>query len=177
MAESLKCGLIGDPGLWELIEQRGEAALIDDEPARYAIGERAARLKLAVVDRDPFERGERRTLNLGHTIGHALEVESRYRLAHGQAVVLGIRAVMAIAQGRGADRTLADRFDQLTRRLGFVQTRLFDARAARSALRSDKKRIRGRQRWILPMAVGRVEDVDDVTERELDRALARISAP
>jgi 3-dehydroquinate synthetase/shikimate kinase len=176
MAESLKSGLIGDPGLWELIEQRGEAALADDEPARYAIVERAARLKLDVVDRDPFERGERRTLNLGHTIGHALEVESRYRLPHGQAVVLGLRAVASIAQRRGAEPGLDDRIDQLTGRLGYARTRRFDSVAVRSALHSDKKRLRGRQRWILPMAVGRVEEVDDVTERELDDALARIAA-
>jgi 3-dehydroquinate synthetase/shikimate kinase len=176
MAESVKSGLIGDPVLWELIEERGEAALADDEPARYAIVERAARLKLDVVDRDPFERGERRTLNLGHTIGHALEVESRYRLPHGQAVVLGLRAVASIAAGRGAEPGLDDRIDHLTHRLGYAHTRRFDPQAVRSALQTDKKRLRGRQRWILPMAVGRVEEVDDVTERELNDALQRIAA-
>ncbi len=77
MAESIKAALIGDPALWHLLEARGRASLRTDEPARYAILERSARLKLAVCERDPFEAGERRTLNLGHTIGHALEIESR----------------------------------------------------------------------------------------------------
>ncbi len=181
LAEVIKAAIIGDPWLWALLETRGEAALggVDgapvDEVARYAMVERAMRLKLGVVDRDPFESGERRTLNLGHTLGHALEIESRYRLPHGQAVVLGLRAVAAIAEGRGAEPGLDGRIDDLLRRLGYRLTRSFDRRAVREALGSDKKRVRGRQRWILPMAIGTVIDVDDVTESELDLALDRIT--
>ena len=181
LAEVLKSAIIGDPWLWSLLETRGEAALGDgpggspDEAARYAMVERSMRLKLGVVDRDPFESGERRTLNLGHTLGHALEIESRYRLPHGQAVVLGLRAVTAIAEGRGAEPGLAERIDDLLRRLGYRLTRGFDRIAVRDALGSDKKRVRGRQRWILPMGIGTVVDVDDVTGSELDLALDRIT--
>ena len=75
----------------------------EGKACRDAITERAARLKLDIVARDPFEDGERRQLNLGHTLGHALEVESRYRLPHGAAVALGLRAVTAIAVGCGLD--------------------------------------------------------------------------
>ncbi|MDQ3493825.1 MAG: iron-containing alcohol dehydrogenase [Chloroflexota bacterium] len=178
MAESLKAALIGDPELWRLMEERGVAALRTrdpDEAARYAIVELSVRLKLRIVANDPYESGERRTLNLGHTLGHALEIESGYRLPHGQAVVLGIRAVAAIAESRGADRGLADRIDTLLATLGFALHRGFDPSVVRQALQGDKKRRRGRQRWILPMAVGRVEEVDDVSEAELDRALARIT--
>jgi shikimate kinase / 3-dehydroquinate synthase len=177
MAESLKSGLIGDPALWALVESRGRAALGRDEAARYAILDRSVRLKLGVVDRDPFEAGERRTLNLGHTLGHALEVESRYRLPHGQAVVLGLRAVAAIAAGRGAEPDLAARIDAVVADLGFSLQRSFDAGVVRAALGSDKKRLRGRQRWILPMEVGRVVEVDDVTDAELEVALRTISVP
>ena len=176
MAESLKSGVIGDPALWALIETRGKAALRDDEAARYAIIDRSVQLKLDVVDRDPFERGERRTLNLGHTLGHALEIESGYRLPHGKAVVLGLRAVAHIAAGRGAERGLAERIDAIVGGLGYELTREFDADAVKRALTTDKKRIKGRQRWILPMAIGNVVDVDDVTEAELDAAIAHISA-
>jgi 3-dehydroquinate synthetase len=179
MAESLKAGLIGDPTLWSLIEVRGKAALDSrhtDEAARYAITERAVRVKLGVVERDPFEHGERRQLNLGHTIGHALEIESGYRLAHGQAVVLGLRAIASVAAARAGDTSLADRIDALVAGLGFAMRRTFDAAAVKAALTSDKKRVGGRQRWILPIAVGRTHEVDDVTEAELDRALAVIAA-
>jgi 3-dehydroquinate synthetase len=176
MAESLKAGLIGDAALWRLVEDRGPAALAGDEEARFAIIERSVRLKLGIVERDPFEAGERRTLNLGHTIGHALEVESGYRLPHGKAVVLGIRAVAAIASGRGADAELPARIDAVVDALGYPSQRGFDPSLVRAALRHDKKRRQGRQRWILPMSVGRVEEVDDVTDAELDAALALIHA-
>ena len=176
MAESVKAALIGDGALWRLIESHGRAALRDDEAARYAILERSARLKLAVCARDPFEADERRTLNLGHTIGHALEVESTYRLRHGAAVALGLRAAAVIAAGRGADPVLSERLDALLTTLGFRLTRGFDADTARRALRTDKKRRSGRQRWILPMEIGRVQEVDDVTDAELRRALGAISA-
>ncbi len=179
LAEVIKSAVIGDPWLWDLLETRGPAALgIDgppDEPARYAMVERSMRLKLGVVDRDPFERGERRTLNLGHTLGHALEIESGYALPHGQAVALGLRAVTAIAEGRGAAPQLAERIDDLLARLGYTLTRDFDPTAVRAALGADKKRIGGRQHWILPLDIGTVVDVDDVTDAELDRALARIT--
>jgi 3-dehydroquinate synthetase/shikimate kinase len=176
MAESVKSALIGDPALWKLIEARGRAALRDDEPARYAIIERSARLKLGVCERDPFEAGERRTLNLGHTIGHALEIESGFRLPHGAAVALGLRSVATVAVRRGADSELPARLDALLASLRFGLTRAFDADAVRAALATDKKRRRGRQRWILPVAIGRVEEVDDLTAAELRHALRTISA-
>jgi 3-dehydroquinate synthetase len=176
MAESVKAALIGDPTLWRLIETRGRAALRSDEAARYAIIERSARLKLAVCVRDPFEAGERRTLNLGHTIGHALEIESRYRLGHGSAVALGMRAVATIAAGRGGDSDLPGRLDRLLATLGFGLTHSFDANAVRRAMLGDKKRLAGRQRWILPMAVGAVIEADDVSDAELGHALGIIAS-
>ena len=176
MAESVKAALIGDPALWRLIEERGAGALGSDEAARYAILERSASLKLGVCARDPFETGERRALNLGHTAGHGLEVASGYRLRHGAAVALGLRVAAAIATRRGADPELAPRLDALLHRLGFRLTHAFDPRAVREAMGTDKKRRAGRQRWILPMEIARVEEVDDVTEAELDRALAVIAA-
>jgi shikimate kinase/3-dehydroquinate synthase len=177
LAEAVKSAIIGDPALWSLIAERGRAALRGtDEAARYAITERAARVKLAIVRRDPFEACERRQLNLGHTLGHALEVESGYRLAHGAAVALGMRAATAIADGRGADQALPGALDDLLASLGFPLHRAFDAARVRAALGSDKKRRAGRQRWILPMAVGQVVEVDDVSEAELSRGMKAVSA-
>jgi 3-dehydroquinate synthetase len=174
--ECLKSGLIGDEQLWRLVEERGVAALDGSAPAAaYAMTERAARLKLDIVDRDPYENGERRRLNLGHTIGHALEVESGYALAHGEAVALGLRAVAAIAANRGAEPALRERIDDVLNALGFPLRRVFDPAAVTRALTSDKKRVRGVLRWILPMSVGEVVEADDVTDAELELGLDVIS--
>jgi shikimate kinase/3-dehydroquinate synthase len=171
MAESIKAGLVGDATLWRLIEDRGRAAMARDEEARYAIIERAARVKMAIVERDPFELDERRTLNLGHTIGHALEIVSNYRLPHGAAVALGLCAAAQLGAVRGGDPGLPQRLAALLGELGFATRHAADPGAVRDALGADKKRRSGRQRWILPMAIGEVVEVDDVTEAELDTAL------
>lgn len=177
IAECLKMGLIGDRALWALVETRGADAVQHRDPgATFAMTERAARLKLEIVDHDPYESGERRKLNLGHTIGHALEIESRYTLAHGGAVALGLRAVAAISHRQGAEPSLAERIDDVLSRLGFPLTRTFDRAEVVAALSTDKKRISGRQRWILPMAVGEVIEVDDVTDKDVMSALDVIRA-
>jgi shikimate kinase/3-dehydroquinate synthase len=171
MAECVKAALIGDASLWRLIEDRGSAAIGGDQEARYAIIERAARVKLAIVGRDPFELGERRSLNLGHTIGHALEVVTRYRLGHGAAVALGLSAAAQLGAARGGDPELPTRLGALLQELGFAIRHSADPGAIRGAMGADKKRHGGRQRWILPMAIGHVVEVDDVTDAELDAAL------
>jgi len=174
LAEAIKAALIADPMLWRLIESRGHEALGGDEAARYATIERAARVKLAIVERDPFETSERRILNLGHTVGHALEVVTGYRLAHGAAVVLGLLAAARLAAARGGAPELAPRLVELVSGLGFATSQPADRVAVLHALRGDKKRRAGRQRWILPMAIGQVVEVDDVTDDELDAALRSI---
>jgi len=174
LAEAIKAALIADPMLWHLIESRGREALRGDEAARYAMIERAARVKLAIVERDPFETSERRVLNLGHTVGHALEVVTGYRLAHGAAVVLGLLVAARLATARGGDRELAPRLHELVAGLGFTTSQPADRAAVLHALSGDKKRRAGRQRWILPMAIGQAVEVDDVTDVELDAALGSI---
>ena len=174
MAEAIKAALIGDPVLFALIERGGVEALRGAEEERYAITERAVRVKLGIVDRDPFETGERRHLNLGHTIGHALEVASGYRLAHGAAVAIGLRGAATLAAIRGGDADLPARLDRLFARLGYRPGLNLDPGRVRAALGLDKKRERGRQRWILPMAIGQTVEVDDVSEAELAVALRAI---
>ncbi len=179
MAECLKSGIIGDPWLWDLVKRRGVSSMAEGEDAdlaaRYAIIERSAWLKVGVVDRDPFETGERRSLNLGHTIGHALEIESGYRLPHGRAVVLGTRAVAQIAVSRGLlDPAVAAEIDDVVTRLGFDTRRAFDPAAVMGALTGDKKSEGGRIRWILPVEIGRTVEANDVTEDEVAAALAHI---
>jgi len=177
IAECLKAGLIGDALLWRLVEERGSAAVGgSDASATFAMTERAVRVKLAIVDRDPFESGERRKLNLGHTLGHALEIESGYTLAHGAAVALGLRAVAFIAARRGAQAGLAERIDSVLADLGFALRRSFNHESVLIALRGDKKREAGAQPWILPMAIGEVVEVTDVKEDELRAAMDASSA-
>ena len=100
--ESLKCGVIGKPELFRALETipvkelRGDAVKFE-----WVIAE-SVRLKAEVVSSDERENGLRRVLNLGHTIGHALEAETKYRhFLHGEAVAWGMIAAARIAAAMG----------------------------------------------------------------------------
>ena len=185
LAEVVKSAIIGDPGLFA----RLEAALVDAprdgdrDPRRdLALLEdcvaSCAAVKGGVVTRDPWELDERRLLNLGHTLGHALEAQSEYGLSHGEAVSIGTVAALQVAVGRrAASRELLDRTRRLLRACGLPTTPpTFDADDLMSRLRLDKKRRDGRQFFVLPRGLGRVEVVDDVSDDEALEALAREQA-
>lgn len=95
-------------GLWELVKTaliQGELAwaqeMLQGGPLKVAWVERALAFKAGVVHRDPREAGERRLLNLGHTLGHALEAASGYRLLHGESVGLGLLGSCLLAEEQG----------------------------------------------------------------------------
>jgi 3-dehydroquinate synthetase len=111
-------------GRWELIKMaliQGEMAwvaeMLGEGPVRVAWIERALAHKAGVVHRDPREAGERRLLNLGHTLGHALEAASGYRLLHGEAVGLGLLASCMLAEEQGLKPFPPAILERLARRL------------------------------------------------------------
>jgi shikimate kinase/3-dehydroquinate synthase len=170
LAEVAKAALVGDPALFEQLAGLGPSSLTS------MIAD-AVRVKVRIVERDPFEAGERAWLNLGHTFGHALEVVSGYNLRHGEAVGLGmIAATEMSASLRICDRTLPVRVRRLVERLGLPLVMAFDPDAATVAMRTDKKR-RGRGlRFVLPRRVGEVEVVSDIPEETLRFAWDTIRA-
>src|ERR1700689_2888440 len=100
--ESLKCGIIGDPGLFRLFEERHKEILAREPVVVEKVIAASVRLKASVVSADEREGGLRQVLNLGHTIGHALEAETHYtQLLHGEAVAWGMIAATHIALSSG----------------------------------------------------------------------------
>lgn len=91
MAEIVKCGLAGDEALWDLVRRRASSWREMPDAEWLEAIRRSVAFKAAVVGRDERESSIRRVLNLGHTIGHALEQASGYgRLLHGEAVAVGL---------------------------------------------------------------------------------------
>lgn len=95
LAELAKIALIADAKLFTEVASRGRAAPLPEHVGR------AIALKADIVRRDPYERGERKLLNLGHTLGHALESASDFSWRHGEAVAVGIAAVCRLSAERG----------------------------------------------------------------------------
>lgn len=165
LAEAVKSGLIGDPELVTLIEQGSDALAARPLPLLEAIAARSAAVKLGVVGRDLEERGERRVLNLGHTLGHALEAATARRpkpLAHGDAVAIGMvfAARLAVLTGVLQDRQLPERLVALLSALGLPvappELSAAEEEVLTTALARDKKRFRGENVWVLPVAPGRM---------------------
>jgi shikimate kinase/3-dehydroquinate synthase len=114
LAEVVKTGLIGDPALLDLLESRTADVRARDARLVSEMVRRSLRVKARVVSLDERESGHREALNLGHTVGHALEAEAGYTgLSHGEAVSLGLVAVLRIGQKQGwtpapiVERTIA----------------------------------------------------------------------
>lgn len=133
-------------GRWELVKTaliQGEMAwaaeMLEEGPAKVAWVERALAYKAAVVHRDPREAGERRLLNLGHTLGHALEAASGYRLLHGEAVGLGLLGSCLLAEDQGLKAFPPPFLGALARRLTPLASMIAPWPACLPLLLRDKK--------------------------------------
>jgi 3-dehydroquinate synthase len=144
------------------------------EPATTYVIRRNVALKAAVVEADEREAGLRAYLNFGHTLGHAIEAAD-YRYLHGEAVAAGMRAAMRIALELGlVGEADAARLDRLIELYGLPATVEVAPDVAMRLMVSDKKRVAGSQRWVLPRAEGGVAIHEDVAEETVRQALEAV---
>lgn len=184
MAELVKHGLIADPGLLDRVhalpwdEQGVPAArptpdLVDGIAGLLA---RAVQVKIGVVQRDPYEQGERMHLNLGHTFGHAIEHVSGYAWAHGEAVGLGLIAAALLSERLGlCGPGVVEQVREVTRVVGLPQAMgPLDIEAAYAVMAADKKWRSGRSRFVLLEAAGRPRIVEGVPPEDVLAVLAAL---
>lgn len=167
LAEVVKHGVIGDPGLFEFCDRGWQVLQADwDQVVR-----RAMAVKIEIIQQDPYEGGRRAALNLGHTIGHAVELASDYQLRHGEAVAVGMVAEARLAERLGlADISLSETIAATLERLD-LPTKIppgLDRQTVQRAIRVDKKLARGKVRFALPVRIGEVKTgvvIDDLEEQ------------
>jgi 3-dehydroquinate synthase len=174
--EALKCGIIGDLALFRLFEDWRREILDRDPAAVEKVIADSVRLKASVVSADEREGGLRQILNFGHTIGHALEAETRYtQLLHGEAVAWGMIAATHIALATGKlDRATAGRISDSILSLGKLPRAQWKTANIVKRLRSDKKTRHGMVHFVLPRAIGKVEITSDVPEVVVRSAIDEI---
>jgi 3-dehydroquinate synthase len=157
LAEAVKHGLIADREYFGWIEASVDPLVARDSAALELLIRRSVEIKADVVGEDERESGRRAILNAGHTVAHALEQATDFRLSHGEAVGLGLVAEAALATGLGlATPEAGARVAALLERLG-LPTRLGEAVAEErilAAMESDKKNQAGGIRFALPRGVG-----------------------
>ena len=149
-AEVVKYGVLCDPELFLHLEERG----LDFD--RALVVERCVRDKQEFVSRDEFDRGARKLLNLGHTLGHALEQKSGYSLSHGRGVSIGTAVVTRAAASRGwCPAELPGRLERLLEKLELPVRSPWPAEELEEYMLADKKWSGSRVDVIVPEDLGR----------------------
>lgn len=175
--EVVKYGVIASNDLFTRLLTTLPAIFARTPDAIEPIVTESSRIKASVVAADEREAGPRRVLNFGHTAGHALEAVTKYRrFRHGEAIAYGMLVAAEIAVRRKA-LDPADRaaLATLIAHMGPLPT-IADLSASETSdvIRRDKKVVAGKLHFVLPTGIGRVEIVDDVSQRELVRALKSV---
>lgn len=172
LQESVKCGVIADPRLFTYLEKNLRTIRKGNPKALSYVVERSIRVKADVVNQDEREGGLRMILNFGHTIGHAIEAATGYKqLLHGEAIGWGMIAAVRLAEERGVlAPSDARRIVKLVRAYGPLPYFSSTADKLVKLSAGDKKNRGGSRRFILPVGIGKVEIVTDVTEDEMLRA-------
>ncbi|KRW91482.1 3-dehydroquinate synthase [Alicyclobacillus tengchongensis] len=174
MAEVIKHALIGDADLFATLEAQPLQKCPDAAVLEPILAD-AMQVKVNIVNADEHETGLRQVLNVGHTIGHAVEQCSDYELGHGEAIAIGLVLEADLAVMRGMLTMEArDRLVQLLLAHGLpIRPQERDFAEIAKRIQVDKKH--GRRGWTfaLPQAIGRVEVVSGVEEDEVRRVYQR----
>ncbi len=163
MAEVVKHGIISDPDLFAMCQQGMDWVKSNLEE----VVKRAMAVKIKVIEEDPYEKGIRAALNLGHTVGHAVELVSKFELRHGEAIAIGTAAEARYAARVGlASQNTVEAIESTLSKLGLpIQISSEMPREnIIQAMRVDKKKNAKAIRFALPIEIGKVElvNVDDL---------------
>lgn len=169
LGEAFKCSLVGDPQLYHLLNRHGRSLLKDSNLLEEMVG-RAIRVKATIISQDEREvTGVRRQLNLGHTLGHALEQMTHYRrFRHGEAVAIGLALAAKASWRRGlCEASVASEIQDNLKALGFQTSPPdFPKERWRVAIEVDKKREEGMIHFVFIKAIGEVV-VEPISVKEL----------
>ncbi len=163
LSEAVKSAMIDDPSMLDLIHAHSQDFRAGHLDSIEAVAARSAAVKLRIVACDLHEAGQRRLLNFGHTLGHALEACTAGRvdaLAHGDAVSLGMVFATRLSRRLGLldDENLEGRLRELLHRVRLPvelsEVESLDRTKVIDALAQDKKRLGGRNVWVLPRRPG-----------------------
>ena len=173
LAELIKTGLLGNRVLFEMVEALTFEEVRRDSLLTADLVLMAIKIKAGIVERDERESGERRKLNLGHTVAHAIEKSSR-KMLHGEAVAVGCVVMARLAADMGLlPARDAERIERMFDRMGFTLTSPAPIEKLITALRKDKKSAGDQIKIVLPTAIGQCE-VRSVMFDWLDERLRQV---
>lgn len=165
LAEVIKSAVIGDKELFTFLEKNlNEVKSLDDETLEEVVFQ-SAKIKAEIVEKDERDLGLRSILNYGHTVGHAIESVSDFKVEHGEAVAIGMLAAARISNKQGIlDNNELSRLKSVIKRAGLpTQMPNLELKKIIQAIEHDKKILRGKIRFVLPKSIGSVFITDEVS--------------
>jgi 3-dehydroquinate synthase len=178
LAEVVKYGVILDAEFFADLEQQTPTILARDAACIRCIVARCCRLKADVVERDEREEtGLRAVLNYGHTFAHAFETVGGYGAwLHGEAVAAGMICASRLAESRGlVDSDVTERQRRLLQAFALpIAPERWPVDELLETMRSDKKAVAGRLRFVLPRRIGEVALFEDVPESDVRDVLNKL---
>ncbi|MFZ1914144.1 MAG: 3-dehydroquinate synthase [Dehalococcoidales bacterium] len=176
LAEVIKYAVIKDENFFLYLEKNLDQIKSLDNNVLEAVVAKSARVKVGFVEADEKDTGLRNMLNFGHTVGHAVESVSNFRVSHGQAVSIGMVAAAGLAvKLELMDKADAVRLKKLLQRAGLMTTLPpLEIAPLLQAMRYDKKVQGGKIRFVLPRAIGQVFITDDVNPAAVESVLGEM---
>jgi 3-dehydroquinate synthase len=150
-AEIIKHACICDAAMFRELEKNNLRSYQQDKAALVRLIRRNVVIKSTVVQKDEFERGDRRLLNFGHTLGHA--IENQYQLSHGQAISIGMAVACMISEELN-DFTESNRVVSTLKKYGLPTQTAFDTKKVMKVLKMDKKKERDSMNYVLLKKIG-----------------------
>ncbi len=179
LVEAIKMAALLDLDLFARIERDLPALLAGQAGPLGPVVAAAAAAKVAVVERDPSEQGERRLLNFGHTLGHAIEAALGYDgLRHGEAVAYGMLFALRLSRSRGLPAEEGERLAALLARLDLPPLPPLDTGTLLAAMARDKKALEKGLAWVLAARLGEGRIEERITPEEIQgELLAFLASP
>ena len=154
IAETLKYGVIGDKALFEKTAQG------DFRDELEEIIETCVKMKRDIVMEDEFDNGMRQLLNLGHTLGHAIEKKSGFTISHGYAVAIGMHLIAKVAEEKGmAEKGLSEKIKMALENNQLPVSIDYKAEEIVEGVLKDKKRRGGEISFVFPAKIGHCDIV------------------
>ncbi len=173
LAETIKYGVIWDEEFFIYLEENLDKIKSLDEGTLETIVFRSAKIKAEVVAKDERDFGLRNILNYGHTVGHAIETVSDFKVRHGAAVAVGMLIAARISNKLGIlDKSAVTRLNSLIARAGLpVKIPSLQLKRLIQAMKHDKKILQGKIRFVLPKSIGEVFVTDEVSSSMIEEVL------
>jgi 3-dehydroquinate synthase len=179
VAEVIKSAMIGDEVLWKFVENSSDSIKKRDPDALLRIISASCLLKSRIVQADEKESGQRRVLNLGHTVGHALEKLTGFKMRHGDCVAAGMVAAATLSHRLGKLQTGdMQRLESICEIWG-MPTRIpssIESQAIIEVMQADKKRIGEKLHFIIPVRIGKVIQFTGIDHGEFTDVLKSLGA-